>query len=234
MALSPTDPNYRKAQNKKIITYGCLPVAAIAFLIAIIGSFADDKTGAQSAADSTTQAAEHEQTPAEFDAVLTQELEAFKKGSTLQPIAEDKTVEQLQMRLLLYTSWAAMVAKADSSGLPETKKLGKELRENVAKRQKKDFPQLRKRYVELVAAKLWENDIDVTVSGKRNEYINFTAGMFAANKNKQEVQQTLSSVLSQFRFKQTRYRWYKGQDEYTYYTLESAADESVVPISWGE
>jgi hypothetical protein len=232
--LSPSDREYRKTQNKKIITYGCLPVVAIAFLIAVVGSLADDKPGAKSdGADSTAQETEHKQTPAEFDAQLKREITSFSKG-TMQAIAEDITVEQLQLRLILYSSWAVMLSKADSSALPETKKLAKELRENVVKRQKKDFPLLRKRYVEIVAAKLWENDIDVTASGKRNEYINFTAGAFAANKNIQEVQQTLSTVLQEFRFKQSRYRWYKGDDEYTYYTLESAADENVVPISWGK
>jgi hypothetical protein len=127
-----------------------------------------------------------------------------------------------------------MVNKADSSDLPETNTLGKKLRDNVVKRQKKDFPLLRKRYAEVIASKLWENDIEVTVSGKRNEYINFTGGMFATNKNIGEVQKTLSSILQQFRFKQARYRWYKGDDDYTSFTLESEADDKVTTISWGE
>jgi hypothetical protein len=233
---SPSELEHRKAQSKQILTYGCLPLVALIFIIAIVSSLTDDdKADAKSPdAESSAQAPEHTQTPEELQEQLKRELASFKKPSTMQAIAEDNTVEQLQMRLIVYNLWATMVAKADGSASSETTTLGKELRDNVAKRQRKDFPGLRKRYVEVIASKLWENDIDVTVSGKRNEYINFTAGMFATNKNIKDVQGTLSSILQQFRFKQARYRWYKGDDDYTLFTLESEADDKVTTISWGE
>ena len=31
-----------------------------------------------------------------------------------------------------------------------------------------------------------------------------------------------------FRFKQSRYRWYKGADEYTYYTIYEGKDTDLV------
>lgn len=208
---------------------------ALVFLISIISSLTDDDKADAKApdAESSAQASEHMQTPKEFQEQLNRELASFANPK-MQPIAEDNTVDQLQMRLIVYTLWATMVNKADSSDLPETKTLGKKLRDHVEKRQKKDFPLLRKRYAEVIASKLWESDIEVSVSGKRNEYINFTGAMFATNKNIGEVQKTLSSILHQFRFKQARYRWYKGDEDYTHYTLESEADGNVITISWGD
>jgi hypothetical protein len=232
--LSPSELEHRKAQSKKIVTYGCLPLVALVVIISIVSSLTDDKADAKSPdAESSAEATAHRQTPEEFQEQLQRELDSFANPK-MQAITADKTVDQLQLRLIVYNLWATMVDKADSSDLPETKTLGKKLLDNVKKRQKRDFPLLRNRYAEVIASKLWENDIDVSVSGKRNEYINFTGSMFATNKNIGEVQKTLRSILHQFRFKQARYRWYKGDDEYTSFTLESEADDNVTTISWGE
>lgn len=76
--LSPSARDCRNAQNKKILTYGCLPVAAVVFLIAIVGSLADDNAGAlTSGADSSANAPGHEQTPGEFEEQLRRELASF-------------------------------------------------------------------------------------------------------------------------------------------------------------
>lgn len=75
---------------------------------------------------------------------------------------------------------------------------------------------------------MWVNDIEVSGSGSSTIYINFTGGLFAANKNKQDFQEQVHSVLNQFRFKQSMYRWYKGQDEYTYYTIFQGNDKDLV------
>lgn len=71
---------------------------------------------------------------------------------------------------------------------------------------------------------MWENDIEVSVTGTNRKYINFTGGIFAANKNKKVFQQRVQEVLNMFRFKQSRYRWYKGESEYTYYTIYKGKD----------
>jgi len=54
--------------------------------------------------------------------------------------------------------------------------------------QTKEFPILRKEYGKIIANKMWENDIEVTTIGTGRRYINFSGGIFAANKNKKEFQ----------------------------------------------
>ncbi|ADV48762.1 hypothetical protein Celal_1450 [Cellulophaga algicola DSM 14237] len=92
----------------------------------------------------------------------------------------------------------------------------------------REFPILRKEYAKIIAKKIWENDIDVTSSSRGNRYINFSGGVFAANKNKQEFQEQVNEVLKMFRFNQSRYRWYKGADEYTYYTIYEGKDSDLM------
>ena len=92
----------------------------------------------------------------------------------------------------------------------------------------KEFPKLRKEYAKVVAKLMWERDVDVSASGKNYINLNFTAGMFAANKNKKDFQEQLKDAPKMFRFRQTRYRWYKGENEYTYYTIYEGKDSDLV------
>ncbi|WP_343611074.1 hypothetical protein [Chryseobacterium oranimense] len=76
--------------------------------------------------------------------------------------------------------------------------------------------------------KLWVNDVDVKILAPNNKTLRFTAGYFASNKNIQETQTTLHEMLVNLRFKQTQYKWYSGDDEFTYYNIESPKDSDIV------
>jgi hypothetical protein len=138
------------------------------------------------------------------------------------------TVDALQMELILFGTWANIITKGVNSDDPEIKKLANQLKPKVGNMQIKEFPKLRKEYANIVAKKMWENDIEVTSNGTNNKYINFSGGIFAANKNKQDFQNEVHEVLKMFRFNQSRYRWYKGADEYTYYTIYEGKDSDLV------
>jgi len=138
------------------------------------------------------------------------------------------TIESLQIELVLFSTWANIINDGNKSEDPEIQKLVKQLKPKVVRIQAREFPILRKEYAKIVAKKMWENDIDVYSSSKGNRYINFSGGMFAANKNKQDFQEEVNEVLSMFRYKQSRYRWYKGASEYTYYIMYEGKDSDLV------
>ena len=138
------------------------------------------------------------------------------------------TVDALQMELMLFGTWANIITEGENSDDPEIQKLVNQLKQKVANMQIKEFPKLRKEYANIVAKKMWENDIEVTYNGTNNKYINFSGGIFAANKNKQDFQNEVNEVLKMFRFNQSRYRWYKGADEYTYWTIYEGKDSDLV------
>lgn len=138
------------------------------------------------------------------------------------------TVDALQMELVLFGTWADIIEKGETSDDPEIQKLAKQLKPKVVNLQVREFPRLRKEYADVVAKKMWENDIEVYANGTGNRYINFTGGLFAANKNKKDFQEQLHEILTMFRFNQSRYRWYEGQDEYTYWTIYEDKDSELV------
>ena len=160
---------------------------------------------------------------------LKRELASFEKpydNSSYQG-----TIEAVQMELVLFGAYANIIKEGKDSPDEENKKLADQLQKKVTARQVKEFPVLRKNYAKVAAEKLWASDIYMTTSGSNNTIVNLTGGLFAANKNIAETQKTLLDILTQFRFKEIRYRWYKGADEFTYYKLDTPKDSDPVDFT---
>jgi hypothetical protein len=157
---------------------------------------------------------------------LEREIKSINKGVDFSTYRG--TIDALQIELVLFGTWANIITENENSEDPKIKSLVKQLRPKVARLQTKEFPIMRKEYAKVVGNKLWENDIEVSANGTGRKYINFTGGIFAANKNKKDFQTELQEILTMFRFKQSRYRWYKGADEYTYYTIYEGKDTDLV------
>ena len=157
--------------------------------------------------------------------LLEREIKSIDKGIKF---ANGNTIDELQMDIVLFATWSKIIKEAEESEETEIKDLGKKLKSKVSQIQIREFPNLRKQYAKIVANKMWENDIEVYANGTGKKYINFTGGVFAANKNKKDFQIQVQEILKIFRFKQARYRWYKGEDEYTYYTMYEGKDSEPV------
>ncbi len=138
------------------------------------------------------------------------------------------TVESLQLELILLGVWANIIIKGENSDDPVIQKLAKQLMPKVVNLQVREFPKLRNEYAKIAAKTMWVNDIEVYSNGTNNKNINFTGGIFAANNNKKDFQSTVREVLKMFRYNQARYRWYKGADEYTYWTIYEGKDSDLV------
>lgn len=157
---------------------------------------------------------------------IKREIKSIEEGVDFASYKDE--VSSMQMEIVLFGTWAKIIRDGKKSDITEIKKLTKELESKVVQIQRSEFPKLRKAYGKVVANKMWENDVYVSVIGRGHRYINFSGGIFAANKNKKDFQNQVSEVLHMFRFKQARYRWYKGKSEYTYYNIEPKKDNELV------
>lgn len=106
-----------------------------------------------------------------------------------------------------------------------------ELRDKLAKKLKQiqieDFPILRKNLGKDLSEVMWEQNVTVTTGGGKSEIITFTGGSYANNKNIKDSYESIKEVLTLMRFKTANFKWYKGADEYTYYTIPSRKDADV-------
>lgn len=154
---------------------------------------------------------------------LEESLEGFKvsdylvDGGALTPMYG---VGQLQ-------EYAEKIENGLNSTNDETVQRAKKLKAKEAKIQISAYPQLRKAWGKQLGKKLWREDIEVKVFGKGNSTIQFTGGLFAANRNIEDFQKELSAALRDMRFKRIQYKWYEGDDEYTYYTMETKPDSEL-------
>ncbi len=201
------------------------------FLFLAFGSDDDKSESSSTSSSSSTATTEpvKEQTPEELNEQLKREIASFNKP--FDNTTYDGTVDAIQMEIVLFGVWANIIKEGENSTLEDNVKLAKELKTKVANRQAKEFPILRKRYGKIIANKMWEHDIEIKTIGTSNTTLDLTGGTFATNKNIKEFQTTLQEILTMLRFKQTRYRWYKGQDEYTYYDLDVPSDKEPVTFT---
>lgn len=95
------------------------------------------------------------------------------------------------------------------------------LTQKLKKLQTEDFPVLRKKYIEVAAKRLWEEDVKVYGS---NGIITFVGGDFAAHRNIKESEEAIHDMLIKLRFKRVNFKWIEDDPDYTYYNLDSPAD----------
>lgn len=140
------------------------------------------------------------------------------------------TIDGLNMEIVIFGAWAKVISGAMNSGDGESIRLAKQLKSKVATIQTREFPILRKEYVKILANGLWAEDVYVYANGTGNRYINFTGGIFVTNQNKQDFHYEIQDNFLQFRFTQSRYRWYKEQNEYTYWKVYEGKDSDLVNV----
>lgn len=166
------------------------------------------------------------QTPKELKEQLKLELASYDKPFDVQQYRG--TVTALQLEVVQFALIAGIVNKGLKSDDKETNQLASKLKSKVVARQIKEFPKMRYDYGKSAAEKMWENNIYISTSGPKNSILNLTGALFANNKNIADTQKLLADILTNFRFKEVRYRWYRGEEEFTYYKVETSKDNKLV------
>lgn len=194
-------------------------------------SLTPDQIAQQEKAAQTNRAAGHLNQARAFVSFLTTEEDYFKTNK-----ASDADMDKIRKTLVLIESLAdslntARKNKADLSA--EDIKYLKGIETRLSSFQQRVLPGLRLAFRKRADELLWEHDVDVSVSGTGNTIVTFTGAMFAANANIKSVQTQLDDVAERLRFKQTRFRWYKDADEYTYFKLDTPPDGKIAIFKYG-
>jgi len=137
------------------------------------------------------------------------------------------TVRALELSANVFWAYALTVDKYKNNSNNEIKKLALSLERKTSALQKREFPKMRKAYVGLVDKKMWEYNIDVYSKWSLNWTIELVWGIFANNKNKLDTYNTLKSMLQLLRFDRANFKWYKYDNDYTYWDIGSLADSKV-------
>lgn len=149
-------------------------------------------------------------------------LKEFDKFNSYNTLTMDMLNVRVQkMRSMGKTIFFAEdTSKKDKTLLPLWKE-AKALQINV---QKKHYPMMRDRLGPLMRDKMWEHNIEVKTIGVGYRRIVLSGGYFASNMNIKNTQESLGTMLSDYRFKRVDYKWYKDASEWTYFDLKNKDD----------
>lgn len=161
--------------------------------------------------------------PEDIKSRINNRIKGIDKEDDLSKL-DFSSLNGINRAIAIFKIYARTVREGNASPDKEVLKLTKTLQRKAVASQIKNFPRIRNAYYKIAKNQLWERDIDVTLGGTNNTTLKLSGGYFAANANIKGTQESLQEILKSLRFKQTQYRWYKGQDEYTYYKIESSKD----------
>lgn len=214
----------------KFLKFGITGLIAVI----IIANCGDDKKDTKATTTKTETDTTKIETLAKTDKISDLEALKTKLKNNIKSLDGDditssplNSAQEFTIAVALFKAYAITINENKNNKDKEIQNLVSELENKVTKSQIKNFPKLRKAYFEFIKDKLWENDIIVSLSGRNNTTLSFTGGYFAANKNIATTQESLNEMLNYLHFKRTEYRWYKGEDEFTYYTIKSDNDSEI-------
>lgn len=140
------------------------------------------------------------------------------------------SVASIQIEVALFSAYASIIDEYINDSNPTIKNLATQLKTKVSNLQKKEFPQIRKAYADLVSKTMWEYNIDVLAKWTWYSTIELVWWIYANNKNIKDSYGLIADMLKLLRFDRANFKWYKYDDEYTYYDIESLSDDKVEQI----
>lgn len=159
---------------------------------------------------------------------LRKEIESINKPLDTSNFRQ--SVVALQIELALFGAFAQKMSSYSGFDDAGVKSLLNQYEQGVSRLQIGEFPKMRKSYAENIGKTLWENNITVSVGGTGNKTLTLTGAMFANNKNISTINSTIEESAKMFRFTRINYKWYKYDDTYTYFDIESVPDSKVMVI----
>lgn len=130
---------------------------------------------------------------------------------------------ELSMFYALYSEFSS----AEKSSNKEVQLAGAKLKKRTIAFQKSEFPKMRQAYFDIIYNPFWKENITTKLKGPNKTHIQFLGVVFASNKNIDDFQNNLNSILHALRFKKAGYSW-NEYDGYSTYTLKTPPDDELI------
>jgi hypothetical protein len=173
-----------------------------------------------------------EQRRTEYIARLEREMAETTTQTFLQN-ADD--VDGIIIGAAMFSALASVYEDGASLDLsPDQERVRQRFRSRLIQWQMSALPELRNRYGPAVARRVWRDNMEVRTIGGGYRTIEFVWGGFANNANIEDFYLAARENLQALRFRRAQYRWYRGADRYTYYTLEGPGDGELMVTRGGQ
>lgn len=163
----------------------------------------------------------------EYNANLTKKIEEIKTFKN-----QDKsTMTSLTAELVIMGSWVGMVKDAKSKNEETSKSFAVSLEKAISQTQIREFPLMRQAYAKMMKEKMWESNMEVSISGTASKVLDLQWYAFANNATIKSTHDTLGSMMRALRFTRVNYKW-SEYSKYTYFDLDTSKDSAVESITF--
>jgi len=134
----------------------------------------------------------------------------------------------LALEVFVFGEWVKLIRKGEYHTDPKIAAAAKKLKKAVIAAQVREFPKMRKDFAKVLAERLWEDNIKVSIKGKTSTTLQYMGYVFANNASIKNMQESMPEVLNSLIFKRINYFWSEYIDEYTYYDMDTPKDSELV------
>ncbi len=139
-----------------------------------------------------------------------------------------ESIDEIIIAVQLFSDWAEIVDEGREFDLTaEQERMRQNLKTGLARKQAQVMPALRDAYGPLLRQQLWEHDGYARTIDSGFRRIEIVNPMFATNRNILAFHEKARETLLQLRFTRVDYKWFRQASEYSYFSLEPPADNSV-------
>jgi hypothetical protein len=137
------------------------------------------------------------------------------------------SLSYIKKELKLFNKWSKIIEDNQTDSSKEVKKILGKFKNKVISNQVKEFPILRKEFSKVIGSIGLKDDIEVISFGPKNTNIKFIGSYYALKSNISLNHSKISSVLGYLRFKKAQYLWFKYDEDYVTYKIESSKDNEI-------
>jgi hypothetical protein len=126
-----------------------------------------------------------------------------------------------------HQSNAALYHEALNHKDKQVKEQSNVLKEKIIQIQMKQFPQLRKSYVLSKEAVLKQENIQIALSGNRNEMLVFTSEKFEPKQSQKSFLKNINEIVHQLKFTKVIFKWSADNQDSREYKISSKTDMEI-------
>lgn len=174
------------------------------------------------------QAASDRQTGRDVSAEAAERFAAYWQPRLANlPRGIPKDASALWARVSAFEVFARALEEQPTSALRgEARRLRAAFKDQLVRRQRSDFPLLRRGYQDIAGSAMFRLNILVRVSGTANRELSLVGPLFADNANIEDVQHSVRTNVAKLRLSTVSYRWVRGASGFSY-DLEGPSDADV-------
>ncbi|MDJ1500512.1 hypothetical protein [Xanthocytophaga agilis] len=154
--------------------------------------------------------------------ILQRGIDALKKPMNLARYKTSK--DSILMEVDLFDYWDIRITDGELSDDPEEQKLALVLRSKLLPLRLKEFPLMRKAWVDLLNQKLRKQGIEASIRGKDTRTIRFVGALLHYSYDEEDLYDSLEYAMQSLRFNNYEYLWYESQKDYLHYQTKTSPD----------